>query len=196
MSKIKIAKTKHKVHKLIKTRWSARSFSEKVISQEDLMTLVEAASWSFSANNEQPWRFITALKGSETFDKILSCIMPGNTPWAKNAAAYIVSLAKTTFDKEGNPPNGGAEHDLGAANMSLVLQAHSMGIYCHPMGGFERAKLKEVFQLPENLKPVVVIALGYLDEAGKLEEPYRTRELTPRSRKSLQELVWNTEGLI
>jgi nitroreductase len=54
--------------------------------------------------------------------------------------------------------------------------------------------LKEVFQLPENLKPVVVIALGYLDEAEKLEEPYRTRELTPRTRKSLKELVLNTEG--
>lgn len=192
MNKIKIAKTKYKVHKLLKTRWSARSFSEKTISQEDLMTLIEAASWSFSANNEQPWRFITAQKGSETFDKILSCLMPGNTPWAKNAAAYIVSLAKMTFDKEGNPPNGTAEHDLGAANMALILQAHSMDIYCHPMGGFDKMKLQETFQLADNLKPVVVIALGYLDDAEKLVEPYRTRELTPRSRKTIQELVLNT----
>lgn len=191
MTKIKIAKTKYKVHKLIKTRWSARSFSEKIISQEDLMTLIEAASWSFSANNEQPWRFITAQKGSETFDKIFSCLMPGNTPWAKNAAAYIVSLAKTTFDKEGNPPNGTAEHDLGAANMALILQAHSMDIYCHPMGGFDKMTLKETFQLADNLKPVVVIALGYLDNAEKLIEPYRTRELTPRSRQSIEELVLN-----
>jgi nitroreductase len=61
-------------------------------------------------------------------------------PWAKNAAAYIISLAKTTFDKEGNPPNDGAEHDFGAANMSLVLQAHSMDIYSHPMGGFDKIK--------------------------------------------------------
>ena len=59
---IKEAKTEHKVHELIKKRWSARSFSEKEITQEELDTILEAAGWAFSAMNYQPWRYIYAFK--------------------------------------------------------------------------------------------------------------------------------------
>ena len=191
MNKIKIAKTEYKVHELIKNRWSARSFSEQPITEETALTLIEAATWSFSSSNEQPWRFIYGLKGSETFNKILESLMPGNTPWAKNAGAFVVCIAKTTSDREGNPINPAAELDLGSANMLLILQALTMDIYAHPMGGFDRKKLSETFNLENNLKPMVVIALGYLDAAEKLNEPYRTRELTPRTRKPLSEIILN-----
>jgi len=48
--------------------------------------------------------------------------------------------------------------------------------------------------LIENLKidgaynPLTIMALGYLDSPDNLEEPYKTRELTPRSRKSVEEI--------
>jgi len=71
------------------------------------------------------------------------------------------------------------------------LQALSMDIYAHPMGGFNRVKLLETFDLVGKLKPIVVIALGYLDDPDKLNEPYLSRELTPRSRKPLSELILN-----
>ncbi len=189
MDNIKIAKTNYPVIDLITTRWSARSFSEKEITQEDLLTLIEAGSWAFSANNEQPWRVIKAHKGSETFQKIVDCLMPGNSPWAKHAAAFVVSIAKTDFEKEGHPYNATAEHDLGAFNAMMILQARSMDIYAHPMGGFDHPKLKEVFDLSDNLKPIVVIALGYIDTPEKLQEPYKTREITVRTRKSLNEII-------
>ena len=118
----KLAVTKYPVIDLIKRRWSTRSFTDQPISEGDLHTLIEAASWMFSANNEQPWRFIAAQKNSVSFEKILQCISPGNASWAKNAAALVVSIAKTNFDKEGNPVNHWAEHDLGAANAAMILQ--------------------------------------------------------------------------
>jgi len=189
MENIKIAKTNYPVIDLIKKRWSARSFSEKEITQKDLMTVLEAGSWAFSANNEQPWRVIKAHKGSETFQKIVDCLMPGNSPWAKHAAAFVLSIAKTDFEKEGHPHNATAEHDLGAFNAMMILQARSMDIYAHPMGGFDHPKIKEVFGLGDNLKPIAVVALGYLDDPEKLQEPYKTRELTARSRKSLTEII-------
>ena len=189
MNTVKTAHTNFPVIDLIKNRWSARSFSEKPISADDLKTIMEAGTWAFSANNEQPWRVIAAHKGSETFNKIVDCLMPGNAPWAKHAAALIVSIAKTDFEKEGHPANLTAEHDLGAFNATLVLQARSMEIFAHPMGGFDKQKTKELFSLPENLKPIAVIALGYLDDAEKLDEPYKSRELTARSRKGLNEIM-------
>lgn len=191
MKSNKIAITKYPVLDLIKNRWSARSFSNKVIAEKDLYTLIEAASWMFSANNEQPWRFVVAEKNTASFEKILNSLNPSNAAWAKNAGAFIVSIAKINFDKEGNPINNWAEHDLGAANAAMILQATSMNITAHPMAGFDAAKVKEVFELNEYLKPVAIIALGYLDEADKLEEPFKTRELSSRKRKELSEIILN-----
>ena len=39
------------------------------------------------------------------------------------------------------------------------------------------------------MEPVVFIALGYLDSPEKLEEPFKTREITPRTRKPLHQIV-------
>ncbi len=188
---IKIADTKYPVLDLIKNRWSARSFSNKSIDEKDLYTLVEAASWMFSANNEQPWRFIVAPRGTIAFSQIMQSLVPGNSLWAKNAAAFIVSIANTVFEKEGHPFNHWAEHDLGAANAAMILQATSMDIFAHPLAGFNASDIKESFGLNDHLKPVTVIALGYLDDAEKLEEPFKSRELTPRKRKPLAELILN-----
>ncbi|HMO62505.1 MAG TPA: nitroreductase family protein [Ferruginibacter sp.] len=189
MTLTKTATTTYPVLDLIKQRWSTRSFSDNAISKEALMTLIEAAGWMFSANNEQPWRYITAQKNTTAFDAVLQTLMPGNAAWAKNAAAFIVAVAKTDFDKEGHPANHWAEHDLGAANAALVLQATSMNIYAHLMAGFDAAKIKTVFELGDNMKPVVVIALGYKDEPEKLDEPFKSRELAPRKRKALNEII-------
>ena len=191
MSQVKTAKTTYPVSEIIKNRWSPRSFSEQPISEEQLLTIIEGASWAMSANNEQPWRFITTLKNSQTFTDILNCLNPMNQLWAKNGAAFVVSLAKTTFDKEGNPPNHYAEHDTGLANATLIMQASTMGIYSHVMAGFNHQQLSETFNLDASLKPLTRIVLGYLGDADALEEPFKTRELTPRTRKDLSEIILN-----
>jgi hypothetical protein len=52
-----------------------------------------------------------------------------------------------------------------------------------------KAKTIETLNLDaEKLEPIAFLALGYLDEAEKLEEPFKTRELTPRSRKGVGEI--------
>jgi len=188
MNSIKKAQTKYPVLELIKDRWSARSFSSKSISTEDLHTLAEAASWAPSANNEQPWQYILAPKGTDKFERIFEALMEGNRPWCKNAAAFILSIARTHFEKN-EKSNFYADHDLGMANALLLLQATSMQIFAHPMAGFEKPKIIESFGLTDLQKPMVVIALGYLDDAEKLEEPYKTRELTARNRKELHEFL-------
>ncbi len=185
---IKIAKTHNPVIDLIKDRWSARSFSNKEITQTELDTILEAGSWAFSANNAQPWHFVYTHKNDASFQKLHACLMPGNQPWAKNAAVLMVVFA----DKKNanGSENKIARHDVGAANATLMLQALTMGIYGHVMGGFDVKKIVETLGIdPEVLDPVVMIALGYLDAPEKLEEPFKTRELTHRSRKSLNEIA-------
>jgi nitroreductase len=56
MSDVKKAALDHPVHELIAKRWSPYAFSDRAVSVEDLQSLFEAARWTASSNNEQPWR--------------------------------------------------------------------------------------------------------------------------------------------
>lgn len=192
MSDVKKAKTKYPVLDIIKNRWSPRSFSDKEISTNDLNTIMEAATWSFSAMNEQPWRYVVAQKGTLLFNSFLEILYPGNRPWNMKAAAFILSMRKTKYTAN-DKSNINALHDIGAANILLTLQANSMGIYTHVMEGFSKEDAKTLLNLDEDLEPVVIIALGYPDGAEKLDEPFKSRELTPRSRKGLNEILLNPQ---
>ncbi|MCC2547618.1 nitroreductase family protein [Hymenobacter sp. BT175] len=187
---MKTAVTQYPVHELISQRWSPRSFTSQPVASETLNQVFEAASWAASAMNEQPWRYIYAHRSdAEAFQKMVDCLMPGNQPWAKNAAVLVLALTKTHYDN--GTPNGAALHDLGLANGNLILEATALGLHGHFMGGFDRAKAQEAFHLPEVLQPAVMIALGYAGEAEQLEEPFRSRELAARSRKPVAEIAFH-----
>ena len=189
MNTIKRAVTQYPVLDIIKNRWSPRSFSGKAIEPADVNAILEAGTWAFSAINEQPWRYIVAHRGTELFNSFFDLLFAGNQPWNKNAATLVISISKKTFTNAAI--NSSALHDVGAANMLLTLQANSMGIYTHIMGGFDKEKAVSLLHLSEDLEPVVMIALGYPDNADKLEEPFKTREITPRTRKPLDEIILN-----
>lgn len=185
----KIANTQYPVIELIRKRWSNRAFTEQAIATDDLNTLFEAASWSPSANNEQPWVYYFAQKSNkERFDALIACLAPANQLWAKNADVVIAAIARKTFANNGST-NAWAKYDVGAANHALLLQAQSMDIFGHTMAGFDPAKTIETLQLTEDQEPVTFLALGYLGDADSLEEPLKTRELAPRQRKPIHEIA-------
>lgn len=184
---IKTAKTQYSINPFLKERWSARSFKEQEIIQEDIACLLEAASWAPSSMNEQPWRYRIALAKTEAFGKMVDCLSPGNQIWAQHAPVLMLCTAETHHAN--GHPNSYAWYDAGAANQSLLLQAASMGILGHLMGGFHSNKAIDLFEIPPTQLPVVFIALGYPDEPDKLPEPFMTRELNRRSRKSIQEFA-------
>lgn len=188
MNEIKKASTSYPVLDSIKNRWSPRSFSNKAISEADMNTIIEAATWSFSAMNEQPWRYVVAHRGTPLFEAFFNLLAGGNQPWNTTAAALVLSVMQTTYSKTGST-NINALHDTGAANMLLTLQANSLGIYTHLMEGFSKPGAQQLLQLGSDIEPVVMIALGYPDVADKLPEPFKSRELAPRTRKSLDEIL-------
>lgn len=176
------------LHPLLARRWSPRSFSERPIEERLILEMIEAARWAPSSKNEQPWKYVYALHGSQGFNDLWSCLSPGNQPWAKSAAALIVMMERRTFASDGKA-NPWARHDLGLANAQLVLQAVHRDIYAHLMGGFDSVKTSRLLGLGEDLLPVCIGAFGYLADPGELAEPYFSRELSGRTRKPLDELV-------
>jgi nitroreductase len=86
----------HPIHEFLAECWSPYAFEDRSVSQSDLCSLFEAARWSTSSYNEQPWSYIVATKeNSDQFQQLLSCLVEGNQLWAKDApvlALGIVSL--------------------------------------------------------------------------------------------------------
>ncbi len=190
MTMMKEAPKETGIHELLRKRWSARAFSDRMISDEELIMLFTAASWASSSMNEQPWRFVYGKKGDRIHEQILSTLMPGNAVWAGNAPLLIAVFAKNTFS-DGNV-NLHAWHDVGAACTTLLLQGADLGIYGHQMGGFDRSKAKSEFQYPENHDIISILALGYLGDPQNLEEPFKSREMLPRTRKSPEEFAFTS----
>lgn len=186
--KIKTPTTNYPVNNLLLKRWSALSFSENTIKDKDLFCLFEAASWAASSMNEQPWEYLYAYKGTPAFEKMWNCLLEGNKTWSKNASVMIISLAKKNLSRN-NQPNRHAMYDTGAANTNLMLQAASLDIYGHQMGGFDLEKTKTDFSINDTYEIACFICLGYLDSPDKLEEKHKIRETTQRKRKHIDEFV-------
>lgn len=168
-------------------RWSPRAFSEEKISREELNTLITAASWAASANNGQPWRFVYAFKGTPEFEKLLGTLAEGNQIWAKNAAVLMGVFGRTRHEyKERENPTW--MYEIGLAMGNLSIQAHYMGIYLHQMGGFSKEAMAKESNMPEAFEPVVAVAIGRMGDASLLEEPLKSRETAPRTRKELEEI--------
>lgn len=169
-------------------RWSPRAYDPAAeLSEQDVRTLLEAARWAPSANNLQPWRFIVARRGTEAFTTIHDALMGFNQAWADSAAALIVNIAEVA-DETGDPRTW-AKYDLGQAVAHMTVQAQHDGLHTHQMGGFDGARLAEAFDLRAGLEIVSITAVGKVGDASALPEPLREREVAPRSRKALDELV-------
>lgn len=169
-------------------RWSPRAFDPTAdVEETALRSALEAARWSPSANNSQPWRFIVARRGTGAFDTIVENLAGFNQVWAGSAAVLIVALAETV-DEDGRERRW-ATYDLGQAVAHLTIQAHHDGLHAHQMGGFDGAALREAFEIGERFEPVSITALGVVGDADALPEPLRERENAPRTRHPLERIV-------
>ncbi len=183
----------YKVLDVIKKRWSPRAFAKKSISNHDILTMLEAARWTASAFNEQPWRFIVAKKeDKQKYAKLLACLREGNQSWATNAPLLILAVAKKTFSNT-NGENKLARYDLGQAVSALVLQASELNIYSHQMAGIYPEKAKSAYNLADGYEAVTAIALGYLGDIEQLPEDLQAREKSERIRKTLAEITIETD---
>jgi nitroreductase len=182
------AETAVPVNEVIATRRSPRSLdASAAISDIDLVAILEAARWAPSAFNGQPWRFFVGKLGDKTYSQILSSLVEFNQSWAKNASALILVAAKPTRDD--GSIHADYQFDCGLAVAQLVIETHDRGLVAHQMTGFDKDKARTNLEMASEFVPVVVIAIGKQDAPEKLSEAMAEREVAPRGRKPLEELV-------
>jgi nitroreductase len=178
----------------IHERWSARSFDGREVSEATLKKVFEAARWTASSFNEQPWRFVVGRRGSETYRKIYESLAAANQTWAHRAPVLMVGVAATRQGKTGTA-NRFALYDLGAASSYLTLEAATLGLTTHQMGGFDQEAVRKALGIPAEYAVGAVIALGYQGEPAVLGDVTMIeRETTARTRKPLDEIVFSEWG--
>ncbi|HBU79562.1 MAG TPA: nitroreductase [Muricauda sp.] len=176
-----IADTDYEIFALLKQRYSPRTFRDEKIKKGQLNQLFEAARWSASSNNLQPWRFIYAEKGSEAFDKIVNCLSDFNKKWAPEAPLLMLAIykEKTNDGKE----NFHALHDLGLCLGNMSVQAQYLDIALHHMAGVDWKKAQKEFNVPDGYHISSAIAVGYYGgELDKLPKKLQESELAGRQR--------------
>ena len=180
------------INETLANRWSGRAYdAAKSVSHEQIITLLEAARWAPSCFGDQPWRFIVWNKNADaqTWQQGFDCLVPGNQAWVKDAPVLLLTCADTLFNHN-QKPNRWAQYDTGAAAENLCLQASSMGLMAHQMGGFDADKARETFAIPAQYIPMAMMTIGYAADISTLEGEVLTRETAARKRRSLNELFF------
>jgi nitroreductase len=94
---------------------------------------------------------------------------------------------------EEQPEKNGLQNfllDIGFAMENMMVQGYAMGLTIHAMAGFDYDKICKGFALPDNAKPVAVMAAGYRGRVEDLIEEVRAKDLKPRTRKAIAEFTY------
>ena len=151
---------------IIKRRRSVRRFDGATIPKDAMEQILEAGRWAPSGANAQPWRFIVVTE-KETLKSIAECCYYKvfKSRHVGEASAAVVICA--------DPEAGSQTYTLDAAiaGTNMTLMATSLGIGSCWIGAFEEETMKKMMRIPEHLKIIALIALGY--EIGKAAVPPR-----------------------
>lgn len=148
--------------KLLSKRYSGYSYdASRPVSHEQLKAILEAGRLAPSSSNDQPWYFIVCDRNTnlKAYEDVMGTLVEFNQKWAKQAPVLIVSIADSKTNKNVN--NRWGQYDTGAATYSMMLQATSLGLMAHQMGGIDETRIQKMFSLPDQLTVMSVMAIGY-----------------------------------
>lgn len=147
------------IYEKIVERRTIRRYTKESVPKDVLEKCVDAARLSPSGMNRQPLKYII-VDDEELLEKVFSATswagyLPDYEPSEEEMPrAYIIVL----LDKEIRKNCG---HDAGIAVMSISMVAYEEGLGSCILGAIERAKLRRILNVPDNLEILLAVALGY-----------------------------------
>lgn len=173
--------------KILMARESCRSYSDRPVSREQLLRIVEAGRMSPSGCNAQPWKFIV-VDAPEAKEKLCDALVVdgGKTgcPWRESVPAFVMIVEQPAKIMPAALAYYGdsqrfAQGDLGMAAMNMCYAAMDQGLSTCIIGMNDQKKLEAAFGIPEGRQVRMVLAVGYSAEAA---EPRK------KARKPLEEV--------
>lgn len=139
------------VTRVILSGYSERAFTSEAVTGEQLDMILQCGIKAPSARNLQPWKF-TVIGDEATMKEAISNSVPGN----------VLVIVSGKISESGSTP----DFDCGLATESMFVAAHSLGLGARIYGsltGNINAK-RDLFQIPEGYKAVVVLRIGNVDK--------------------------------
>lgn len=175
------------VHPLFIDRWSPRGMTGEAVSEQELMTMFEAARWAPSSNNAQPWRILYARRDTEQWPAFMELLFDGNRAWGERAGALLLFISHTYNDSAGRPSETHS-FDAGAAWENLALQGYLLGLAVHGIAGFHRDRARDVLKIPTQFHLEAMVVVGRPGAQDLLSDTLKARE-TPNDRRPLTQTV-------
>ena len=159
--------------KLIAERYSVRKFRDEKLSKEDVEKILNAGHLAPTGCNYQPQR-VLVLNTDESMEKLRSCTKC-------HFGAPSAMLVCYNEDESWKRPYDGAlsaEADASIVATHIMLAAHDIGVGCCWVMHFDPFKIKEAFNIPQNVKPISLLVMGYpAPEAKPLDMHYKFRPM-------------------
>jgi nitroreductase len=153
------------------TRRSIRQFKPDPIPDETLLKVLDVSRYAPSAGNRQPWVFVV-VKDDEVKKKLAE-VHRGATPLLGAPIGVVVAC-----DKNASPVS--YQVDCANATMYILLAAHALGLGAVWLQALRNVEdIQKLLNLPENIVPVAIVALGF-----PAEKPLA------RPRKPLEEITY------
>lgn len=166
------------VLKAIKGRRSIRAFKSDEVSPEIVDKLLDAATWTPSAGNIQPWEFIVVRK-PKIKRKLVEAAL--DQMFIEEAPVVIVVCADENRSSQGYGVRGKTLYciqDTAAAIQNIHLAAYSLGLGTCWIGAFSEEEARRILRVPNEVRPVAIIPIGYPAETP-----------LPRSRRPKNQIV-------
>ncbi|WP_291765702.1 nitroreductase family protein [Blautia sp.] len=155
---------------IAKKRYSVRNYSDKKVEAEKLDKILQAAHVAPTAANLQPIHLI-AVQGKDGLEKIGKGANIYGAPLAVIVCADHDKAWVRPFD---NKQTG--DIDASILTDHMMIEATELGLGSVWVCYFKPDIIRKEFNLPDNLEPVNILAIGYSsEEAADPERHSQTR---------------------
>lgn len=153
-----------------------REFTSEPLEPAQLDALADAARWSGSSKNSQPWRFIV-IRDPET----LRAIHEAGLPQTRSLATAPAAIAITMPAEEGRGISLGYDEGRAAERILVAASMLDIGAGIAWVRGEARATVAEVLGLPDDRFVRTIVALGHPSAAARRPKSARGEARLPRA---------------
>jgi nitroreductase len=142
---------------VIRERRSTRAYRETPVERETLLRVLDAGRLAPSARNEQGWKFVAV----QNRDKIEKLYHACNEEGFVKEAPVIIAACGTNPDYIMRCGQPAYTIDVSIALTHIMLRAADLGLGSCWLGAFNEKKVKEVLDIPDKVRVVALLTLGY-----------------------------------
>lgn len=135
-------------------------FSRREVAREEVLALIAAARVAPSADNLQPWRFIT-VRAAATRRRIASAVPEALSGSVAGARVVLVACGVRTLVARVRTEQPFVFIDVPIAVTHVLLEARELGLACAWTLDVDEHAVREVLAIPDSVRVVAVLAIGW-----------------------------------